>query len=782
MPMRFISTSSFCPHLCAISLAVSAALVATPVLASSSDNELRVYAIAPASLESALNQFGRESGILLSFDSSLVDGLTSSGLAGEYDVLGGLNRLLQSTNLRVQVVEAGSYRVVARTENSQGPLTLAPITIRGELQQRNQQDSQTSVGVVGGEQLDESSDRNLYTTFNALANLSGAAADNGITIRGVESRGVGGGSGLTVNVTVDGASLVSQRALRLTPFSTWDLAQIEVLRGPQSTQSGRNALAGTVNVQSQDPVFEQEFKARADYASYDETRLAAAGNLAFADDTLALRVSVEDFGTDGFIENPRLNQDDFGRQESQTYRAKLRFRPSEKLDLMASYSVSENTRGARDVDAETFPGQFINTSADLNLTTADFVFSGLRINYTLNDNWRLFARTSHQDTDHDQRTGFGTGIGVVSVDDENLSQEVRVHYQNQQIAAVMGFYYADIESVNIFDVDTDGASFGNPFAERAIFFSFSDIETRNRALFGELDYRIGDNWTLTAGARFDTEENTTAESTFFAFDPQPGWQIPPVATQSSDYHAFLPKLGLTYAWTEDLSTGFTVQRGYRAGGSGIDTATGESFEYDPEFTNNYEVSLRSQWLEGKLNVNANLYFTEWQDQQVFELTVPDAGLGRINNAGESELWGFEVEMRGRPIRDLSLFANLGYAETEFTNYVDRFNDFTGNEFPFAPKWTAATGMTWYVHDNWIVDLNANFTDSSFQSASNDVNEGKSDAYFLVNLGIRYESDNWSASLFSRNLFDRHYALQNVDLDSPRPGEPRIVGLQFNINY
>src|SRR3546814_4201662 len=70
------------------------------------------------------------------------------------------------------------------------------------------------------------------------------------------------------------------------------------------------------------------------------------------------------------------------------------------------------------------------------------------------------------------------------------------------------------------------------------------------------------------------------------------------------------------AWTPNLKTGFTVQRGYRSGGSSGNIARSATFSYDPEFTWNYELSLRSAWLDGRLTLNANAFYVDWKDQQV----------------------------------------------------------------------------------------------------------------------------------------------------------------------
>ncbi|MEM9403968.1 MAG: TonB-dependent receptor plug domain-containing protein, partial [Pseudomonadota bacterium] len=400
----------------------------------------------------------------------LLDDKTVAGIDGQMTLTAALEELLAGSGLTAEASRTGAIviREVPQQAPAERPQTRAPrpaatprvekvdeIVVRGELLARPLQDTQSSVAVLTGDELDQLQDRNLYTTLNRIANVSQAAAENGISIRGIESRGLSGSTGLTVNVTVDGASLVSQRSLRLTPFSNWDMEQIEVLRGPQSTQSGRNALAGAVNIRTKDPTFDYELKGRVDAATFNERRIALAGNLPIVDDLLAIRLSYENLETDGFIENTILDDDNFGFQDAETLRAKLRLTPSDSVNIVLTHSTSDNTRGAREVDPATWPADRVNLSTGPDITDADFVISNLNASWAINDRWSVLAEISDQETDHDQVTESPGLTGTVSVDDESSSQQVRLVYSGETVSGVVGIYRADIESNSNF-----GGSFG----------------------------------------------------------------------------------------------------------------------------------------------------------------------------------------------------------------------------------------------------------------------------------------------------------------------------------
>jgi len=254
------------------------------------------------------------------------------------------------------------------------------------------------------------------------------------------------------------------------------------------------------------------------------------------------------------------------------------------------------------------------------------------------------------------------------------------------------------------------------------------------------------------------------------------------ARTDNTFDAFLPKLGATYDWSDDVSTSFTVQRGYRAGGAQQNLFTGEVNEFDPEYTWNYELALRAQFLDGLLTTNANVFYTDWRDQQIAVTgETGDRFDTNVVNAGHSRLYGGELMIEAAPMAQLDLFASAGYTKTEFLDFDNGAEDLAGNEFPLAPEFTAAFGGT-YRFDNGIsISADASYTGASYSDAANTAAE-KSDDRFLVNAQVNYERNGWLAGLYVRNLFDVDYATSRYDNNTDdrgddllRAGEPLTIG-------
>lgn len=755
------------------------------LIAQASVSQPRAFTIPAGDLQSALLAFSQQADLQLLYSADITAALRTQGVQGAYTPEQALRLLLAGTGLTYDLAGGSTIVIERLAAQDRGPLQLQPITVTSQLQQRDLQETQASVAVFTGDELDQSTDTNIKDLFDRTANVYDAAGGLGLTIRGIEAAGIGGGgSGLLVDVNVDGASYVTAQGSRTGSFSTWDLGQVEILRGPQSTQQGRNALAGAISIRSKDPGFEREIKGRADYGRFDEHRLAAAVNVPIVDDKVALRISGEQFGSDGFIENTTRNEDDYARSELQTLRAKLRFNPTDRLDVILGHSYSDNQLGTARVNPALTGNNTTNTANEKNVEEAASNITNLRITYDLNPGLTVFSETTYLRTDYrifgdSDGTAADTGTGERTIEDTNFSQEVRASYSGERLSGTIGVYYSDISTDLDFTAVTPASLFGFPPPSNSIIASNGqDTDVENYAVFGELDHRFADHWTVTLGARYDYEERDDVRFQTLVLDSVPISSAPPTESNAT-YSAFLPKAGLTYHWTDDVSTGFTIQRGYRSGGSGINSDG--SFEFDEETTTNYELSFRSTWANDRLVVNANAFFTEWTDQQV---VVPGPiGLidGRVENAGESELYGFEVETEWLLNDNLNIFANLGFTRTRFVDFVQSGRNLGGNEFPFAPKWTGSLGGTYYFDNGGFVDLVGSFTDNVFETADN-MPTGESDSFLIINGRVGYEADTWAAFVYARNLLDREYIERRRSTATDSPGEPRVIGVSVSARF
>lgn len=756
------------------------------------------YAIAPGSLDTVLAQFGQVSGAAVFYDAGLTEGARSPGATGMLTVDEALIQLLAGTGFSHRISQSGAV-AIERTSTpnaaSEGAFVMDELIVQGELRERTLQDSQTSAVVITGEELDRRDDFDIKDIFERTPNVSVANGELSFTIRGIEARGVGAdGNGTVINVQVDGAALPTQESITFGPFSTWDLEQVEILRGPQSTQQGRNALAGAVIFRSKDPTYEYEVKGRAELGLRQTAGAALAINLPVVDDTLALRFSAEHKRTDGFVEAPVLGDDAYDPDELTTLRGKLLFEPTPDFSAVLSTSFSRNRTGEDGIVLSEFPDRRVNFANEPAEEGNDTALFGLRMSYAVSDTVSLESETTGVINDYvriEDLTG-PEALGDLELDQDSSSwsQELRVLYDTDRIAAVAGGFVTAIKTDLVTDA-TIGADFLNPALPASVQITAladGSEETFNFAFFGEAEIElleISEGLSVIVGGRYDRENvDFTSASTTLLSAPLP-IPLPQDEFVSADttFDAFLPKLGIVYDWTDTLSTGFTVQRGYRAGGSFQNTLTTEVTEWQPEFTWNYEMSLRSQRFDRRLTANANLFYTQWRDQQV---RVPgDSGLAidvEAANAGESRLIGGELSLLATPTPELEIFGSVGVSDTEFTDFVSGGEDFSGNRFTFAPVVSAALGARYFFDNGVTIGADASYTGATFSEIDNSPGS-RVDGRFLVNASISYEQENWGVSAYVRNLLDNDYLIQrDTATDFARAGEPLTFGVIAQVRF
>ena len=727
----------------------------------------------------------------------------SSDQAGEFrfDTLPeGPHRLIVESagfatrTMEVTVGGAGEVRVSV-------PLDVAfaeAVTVIGTQVERHLHLENASVSIVGAERLQTNTEENLYDLVALTPNVNAASRAQGFSIRGINQRGFGSSTGMLVNVQVDGVSAQRYEATRYGPFSTWDLERVEVFRGPQSTQQGRNALAGAIIMRSTDPLYQTEVRARARLGNANASQLAAAVNIPLVENRAAVRLTAERRRTDGFLTNPTLDDDAFGAERYQNLRAKLRFDPASRFRGLVTLTRTSSEVGDSGLVSDRFPGERVNLSDSESAGEATQQSAVVELGLDVAGPWILESLSTLTTQDYQRlwdldQSPVPTGFLDIGIDNEWMTQELRLRYVDEHHAhGVVGLYFADLEDRVLADAAGPGVLAGLPpgFLATAYF----DIEsaTRNAALFGEFDLHFGPDWSVTLGARYDREdfEQTTIQGLRVEPDPGPifpGGDSPPLKVDAS-YGAFLPKASVLREWTDVFATSLGWQRGYRSGGQSVAVISQQVADYGPEFVDNFEFAVRADSPDHRWNLHWNAFYTSWTDQQVRIMTDLGLPVDTITaNAGESTLYGMEVEAGYRPTRDIDLYATAGLLEARFDRFIDEGNDYTGKKFPFTPPWSLAGGIAVRHGSSWSGRAEVSSQGAAFSDPRNDP-RFKVGARTLVNVRAGYRVGSWGIFAFGRNLLDEQYLTSAWQHPIPefgglgRAGEPRVFGIELDVTF
>lgn len=738
------------------------------------------------------------------------------------------------------ILSALLFLAWANFASAQGnePRPVDEIIVTSQKIERSLQDTMESVAIVDAQQIDAQSMFDLRDIFNQTANAFETFNNEGFGIRGVtnNSSSTGGGSGELGTLYIDGVAFFGF-ASRFGPKELWDIEQVEILRGPQSTNVGRNALIGAVSLTTKAPD-PGEFDAAVRLEAGNAGTFGAEGmvNLPVSD-TAAFRFSAETREMDGFNRNQTIPLDNYDARSNDTFRGRFLIEPSEQLSIGVTAQYAETERGQQIYRADLVPLESRISSANLEaFENYEALSAALDIGYDFNDNVSLRSITSMLDgsyerfDDDDEGPGGGNAFRGREVEDDNVAQELRLNFAFEGVNGVAGIYFADVGLVNNTSALTNIAVSNFPQVPPQLLpfyppvleidgFIPSDQDTTNFAFFTEWEFQVADAWRLTAGFRYDNEEQDFITNTQNSLAP--GSELPdPIESgmiadmqfpgsgpavaagvaavngillglleptdnsrENTTYEAFLPQLGVTYEFTDNVSASFFYKRGYRAGGVDISLAGARS-DYDPEFLDNYELSLRSLLNNGRTVLNANLYFGDWSDQQV---SICPQGLFSCvtENAGESEISGAEIEVRHTFSDSFSAFLSVGLSDTEFTNFQsDQSGDLTGNDFAFSPDTTGAIGGQWWITNEIALGGSVSYQSESWSDTQNTI---ELDDRTLVDLNLRYQTERFSVIAYGKNLTDEFYLISDgagLDVDSRivTAGFPRTYGVTAQVNF
>lgn len=761
-------------------------------------------------LAEALVEVGRQYGVMVVASDGLTANKSAPAVNGNLTIRQVIQQLLDGSGLAAQRTEQGAFIVQLKQEETSEPVkaiedvSLNKITVTGEKLNRSLQDTTSSVSVFDAQRLENSPNLNdLYDVIDQTPNVMTTGGNYDFAIRGIVKGGQNAFDPLasTIGVFVDGV-VQGNRGSQRGYLSTWDMEQIEIFKGPQSTNQGRNSLAGAIVLKSKDPEFDANGALKAGYGEANTWQLAAMQTGAITDN-LAFRVAFDKRHTDNFITNPVLGEDDFERDTATTVRGKLLQVFDNGAEALLTVTDSEFVdHGFKDVQTiDQRTNQPVDPRSRQNFLNDPSLWQTQNRTYALNvtlpisDQLELVSLTTKADEDFERHSDedasrLNSVLDVYDTQNEK-SQEFRLVYSSDQLDANLGVYYGTGDFKTSILTNDLAVDFGG-LPVVIDLNTGNSTEYTNKAIFFNADYKITNQLTLISGLRWDKDERASVNSAantrkndLSAFDPVcvGGFGAPcnavidnvlgsgsGVARDESSLTELIPKIGVNYQWNENVSTGAVYSRGYRPGGVSVNLARPVAQPFDAEFTDNYELSFRSNWMDERLTLNANLFYTDWSDQQINVQGEFGSNDTVVENVGESTLYGLELEGRFELNNESTITASLGHQKSE----IDKVDDpdqmvLEGNEFQYSPNLTASLGYQWRNGQGYFFASNVNYTGKHFNSVENDTEIG---SRTLVDLKAGYEGRDWGVYAYVNNLFDRDVILDQYDRGST-VGEDRV---------
>lgn len=595
----------------------------------------------------------------------------------------------------------------------------------------------------------------------------------------------------TVGFYVDDVPIDTSLSTAFLDLNLIDLERIEVLRGPQNTLYGRSTQAGAVNIITRQPTNVFEFNGVADYGRFNDTNIRASVSGPVVEDQLFFRLAGSYASRDGFLENTFLGSD-VDEQSGWTGRAQILWTPSEDWNISFNTSVDDYDDGAVPFVLLDQPDPF-KTERDFDgFNNLNANMQSLRIAYN-NPDFRITSITARRFSQTEQiGDADATILDIIragfQVDSTVWSQELRLQSpdNDQPFEWLVGGYF---ESRSIDNID-NGSIFGqdalaNINVPPGTGVVNSEVDTTIFGIFGQVSYQPIEPLTLTAGLRYENTRSILAnlEETF---TPLGGAAITSfsAADVGRTSEAILPRFVAQYRFNPNLMVYGSISRGFKPAGVNPLARNATSLTFRQERSWNYELGVRSSWLDNRLAVNFTFFHNPVNDYQVV-LFSPGSGLPREIGNGDVSITGFELETRATPLEGLDFIAGFGLANARFTDFSNPFSgeSFDGNRVPYAPAFTYNLAVQYRSPIGLLGRLELQGLGTTFFDERNAI---KQDPFAVFNARLGYEFENYGIYLFANNIFDNRY-LTNVfpfggGTNLATFGTPATYGVQFRANF
>ena len=658
------------------------------------------------------------------------------------------------------------------------------IVVTADFRARSELDMATSVTVMTEAVIKSRSAQHFEELANAVPNVNYASGSN--RARFFQIRGIGERSQFVAPINPSVGFLVDNVDFSgaATIATMLDVKQVEILRGPQGTRYGANALAGLINVKTHDP--EDQFSASLKLGAADyNTQAITAVVTGPVTESVSARLAVGSHRSDGYYENSFLRTKRNNSQDEQSIRGKLSAEMSANWQLNFSLSHVDIDNG---YDAFTLDNSRTTLSDEPGQDQQESLALAIDSSWQL-DNFDLKLIVGLADSDMEY--GYDEDWTFAGIHPDGYMS--RDNYIRDRKTQSLEFRFLSNNSSRLFADSTDWLfgvytlksreSLRREYTFLASDFR-SDYDFDTAAVFFQLDSSLSEKLTLETGLRVERRDTIYRDSELLGFSPTETLWGGGVAAK--------------YLLNSNTMAYASIARGYKAGGFNTDgTLDADLREFGEEFLVEYEMGIKSNLLENKLYLKAALFHDDRHEQQVKSSTGRIRANGStefvdfIGNAAEGTNNGVEFEAVWTPSEQLGLTASLGLLDATFDSFVNSENqDLSGRDQAHAPGYMAHLAAD-YNLGAWSLSVSLDAKDEFYFSDSHNV---QSDPYELLNLNLSYSGERWSLSFWGRNLTNQDYAVRGFFFGefgndprkgyAPEPyvqyGEPRMVGVSYEV--
>ncbi len=601
---------------------------------------------------------------------------------------------------------------------------------------------------------------------------------------------------------------VNQFSLDTYISTLFDIDRIEVLRGPQGTLYGRNAMGGVINIITKKPTNTTDGFVEASAGNYNLQRYSAGISTPLIKNKLFFGAAALFNKRGGYYTNT-FNNSSFDKQQDVTGNYYLKYLPGKNWDVTLNAKHQDNrndgaftlVNGTGEALANPFKlsqdatAKMIDNTFNASLTLKH---SGPSVNFTSISAWQQNHRYYNAPLDGD----FSPADAVTIIDNYgNKWNKVKVFTQEFRFSSPANkslrlkwtagtyFFHQDNPVKQATHFGNDAALVGAPDVN---FSTISTTSAKNTgiAFYGQTTYSFLPRLNLIAGLRYDYENNKLNVEGEYQKDGQPSFVTQPDTAATANFSAFSPKLGFNYEAGSNTDVYITYSRGFRTGGLtqlSSDPSQPPLYPYKPEYSNNFEAGIKNTFFNNRVQLNAAVFYTTVTNAQVPTLVLPEA-ITITKNTGRLTSKGAELEVAAAPAKGLQLDYNFGYTNAKYTSLKVAQNgetvDLNGNKQIFTPDVTSLLAAQ-YSYDlnpkqslKLIGRVEWKYLGKEYFDLANTI---KQSPYSLVNIRLGIAAKHFDFYLWSRNTGNKKYIAYAYDFGAVHLGDPATYGATLRVN-
>lgn len=767
-------------------------------------------------LDAALLQLAHQANLQVMFSANEFRGQQSRELKTTTSAANALDQLLKDSGLVYAPLDENTVAVKPASPDNQNPSALGKgrngaagnvaeessrnagqpsieeIVVTAQRREERLQNVPIAITVLGGDALDQSTAQGVTQALNSVPGVITTAPIQGGTAQ-VAVRGVTAGAGFQngsspIAYYLDSVPFALVKTALVPDSSAYDLARVEVLRGPQGTLYGASAQNGVVRILTRDADlndFEVKMRTSLSQTRYggENYRGDLAVNAPLIEGKLAARAVIGYQDMSGWIDKP--GREDANDAEVHTGRLKLNAQPNEQLSIGVSGWFSRSDFGAPNAGDE---NRRRSSAADESIQT-DYDAFGLKIGYEL-PGMSLTSATGYLDYKLSSNLDYLfpllgiPGTLLTAMDSQMFSQELTLNSTTDgPWRWSVGAMYRNgedrlLQTLFVLPAPID----------------FTD-ESESHAVFGELTRLFADGrFELTLGLRHFEDKVKQIENVRHT-----GVPTEPLYRASGTFDATSPRVVLTWHPQDTATIYASYSEGFRSGfNQNANVPVGLFPSVKADTLKNYEIGAKGRTADGLLTFDAAVFYIDWEDvQQTLTVDFGSVAVAALVNGESASGMGAELGMMLHPLDGLSLGVNVSWndltadsAVTSVANSISLFNK--GDRLNFSPEYTAGASVDYTFalgRGGYEARFSGSGSYSSEQNYRNVLGGGVvvdvGEAMLIANTSFSILSPHrWTATLFVDNVANEQepgVGLFHVP-DWNQRVRPRTAGIQLEYQF